>query len=53
MAEIKIAVSDKTNKLIQEIADSLGIKKSEFVKNIVIENLKDIAFNENKVRKKG
>ena len=41
MAEIKIAVSEKTNEIIQKIADSIGIKKSEFVKNLVIENLKE------------
>ena len=40
--EIKIAVSERMNKIIQELADDIGIKKSEFVKNVVIENLKDI-----------
>ena len=42
MGEIKIAVSEKTNKLIQKAADALGIKKSEFVKNLVVEDLRKI-----------
>lgn len=40
MGEIKISVSEKMDRLIQEIADRLGIKKTEFVKSLVIENLK-------------
>lgn len=40
MSEIKISVSERMNKIIQELADDLGIKKSEFVKNVVIEDLK-------------
>ena len=42
MSEIKIAVSNETNKIIQKIADALGIKKTEFVKSLVIESLKEI-----------
>ena len=32
------------DKLIQNIANSLGIKKTEYVKSLVIENLKEIKF---------
>ncbi len=42
MGEIKISVSEKMDKLIQRIADDLGIKKTEFVKSLVIENLKKL-----------
>ncbi len=42
MGEIKISLSDKTDKIIQEVSDELGIKKTEFVKSLVIENLKKI-----------
>jgi len=42
MGEIKISVSDKMDLLIQKIADDLGIKKTEFVKSLVIENLKGL-----------
>ena len=45
MSEIKISVSERMNKIIQDIADDIGIKKSEFVKNVVIESLKDIKLN--------
>ncbi|MEK6906465.1 MAG: hypothetical protein AABW81_02495 [Nanoarchaeota archaeon] len=44
MGEIKISLSDKTEKIIQNISDSLGIKKTEFVKGIVIDALKKIKF---------
>lgn len=40
MGEIKISVSEQMDKLIQKISDDLGIKKTEFVKSLVIENLK-------------
>ena len=40
MVEIKIVVSDKMNELIQDVSDDIGIKKSEYVKNIVVEDLK-------------
>ncbi len=41
MGEIKIVVSEKTEKVIQKICDELGIKKTEFVKGLVIENLRE------------
>lgn len=44
MSEIKISVSDDMDKVIQKIADELGIKKTEYVKSLVIENLKDIKY---------
>lgn len=40
MVEIKISVSEKMEKLLQKISDDLGIKKTEFIKNLIIENLK-------------
>ncbi len=46
MGEIKIAVSEEMNKLIQSMADALGIKKSEFVKSLVIENLKKVKLGD-------
>ena len=42
MVEIKISVSDKMEKVIQKIVDDLGIKKTEFVKSLIIENLKKL-----------
>jgi hypothetical protein len=40
MGEIKISISEKTEKLLNKICDDLGIKKTEFVKSLVIETLK-------------
>ena len=51
MGEIKIAVSKETDKIIQGIADTLGIKKTEFVKSLVIENLKEIKLKRKNEKK--
>jgi len=48
MGEIKISVSEEMDKLIQKIADELGIKKTEFVKSLVIENLKEYKYEKRK-----
>jgi predicted DNA-binding protein len=39
MTEIKISVSDKLDGILQKLADNLGIKKAELVKNIVVKEL--------------
>jgi hypothetical protein len=39
MGEIKISVSEKMDKIIQDISDDLGLKKTEFVKNVLINEL--------------
>ena len=41
MGEIKISVSEKLDKIIQNAADNIGIKKAEFVKSLVIGYFKD------------
>jgi len=41
MGEIKISVSDQLEKLIENISTELGIKKTEFIKSLVINNLRD------------
>lgn len=51
MGEIKITTSKEMDKIIKKIVDSLGIKKTEFVKSLVIENLKEIKLK-NKNEKK-
>jgi len=45
MGEIKISTSKEMDKIVQKIADNLGIKKTEFVKSLVIENLKEIKLH--------
>lgn len=39
MGEIKISVSDKLDGILQKLADNLGIKKAELVKNFVVKEL--------------
>lgn len=40
MGEIKIVVSEETEKVIEQICDKLGIKKTEYLKGLLIEELK-------------
>lgn len=50
MVEIKISISEEMDDLIQRACDSLGIKKTEYIKYLVIGNLKEL--NEIKLSKK-
>lgn len=40
MGEIKIVVSDETEKIVETICENIGIKKTEYVKGLLIEELK-------------
>jgi hypothetical protein len=40
MGEIKIVVSDETEKIIENVCETIGIKKTEYVKGLLIEELK-------------
>ena len=48
MGEIKISISEEMDKLIKKIVDKLGIKKTEYVKSLVIENLKEYKYEKRK-----
>ncbi len=40
MGEIKIVVSEMMEKIIEDVAKSLGVKKTEYVKGLVVEDFK-------------
>ena len=40
MGEIKIVVSEETEKVVEQICETLGIKKTEYLKGLLIEELK-------------
>ena len=40
MPEIRFNITDKLNKRILEIANQLGIDKSEYLKSMIIDDLK-------------
>ena len=42
MGEIKIVISDQMEKIIENMSDSLGIKKTEYVKNLIVEDFKKL-----------
>ncbi|MFW5846798.1 MAG: hypothetical protein ACOCUU_01440 [Nanoarchaeota archaeon] len=46
--EIKISVSESLDKNLQKIADELGIKKAELVKNFVVKELIELNLYKNK-----
>lgn len=48
MGEIKISVSDKLDGILQKLADDLGIKKAELVKNFVMKELLELNGEKNK-----
>ncbi len=48
MPEIKINASDRLNELLQSMADDLGIKKAELVKNLVVKSLMEMDKTEHK-----
>lgn len=48
MGEIKISVSDKLDGILQKLADDLGIKKAELVKNFVVKELMEKRYENGK-----
>ena len=48
MGEIKISVSDKLDKNLQDMADELGIKRAELVKDFVIKELLELNLKNKK-----
>lgn len=48
MGEIKISISERMESVIENICEELGIKKTEFVKSLVINHLKDFKKDEKK-----
>lgn len=53
MTEIKISVSETLDKMLQKKADVLGIKKTELLKNLVINYINNSnSADENKKRGK-
>ena len=47
MPEMRFTITKKLNKLILEVSDGLGVDKSDYVKSLILHDLKD------KVRKNG
>ena len=47
MPEMRFTVTKKLNKLILEVSESLGVDKSDYVKSLILHDLK------NRVKKNG
>ncbi len=49
MAQINFSMKDELNKRLEEISDQLGLAKSDYIKSLIIEDLKKyILKGENK-----
>lgn len=48
MSEIKISVSEQLDSILQNKADSIGIKKAETVKNFVLKDVLRIKLKKSK-----
>lgn len=44
MPEIRIKVSEKLDGIIEKLSDGYGIAKTEYVKNLIIKDLKEIGI---------
>ena len=40
MAQINFSIKDELNKLVEEISNKLGLAKSDYIKSLIIEDLK-------------
>ena len=40
MPEIRVQVSEKMDKTVEDISENIGIPKTEFVKNLIVNELK-------------
>ena len=45
-------MSEEMDNLIQSVCDELGIKKTEYVKSLVIENLKEFKLSKKEIKNK-
>jgi len=41
MPEMRFTLTKKLNKLILEVSDSLGVDKSDYVRSLIVEDLKN------------
>ena len=47
MPEIRFGITKKLNDLIVGISDSMGVDKSDYVKSLILADLKNIKKNKN------
>ncbi len=50
MPEIRFTVTKKLNSLILEVSDSLGVDKSDYVKSLILHDLKNKTNKDGKER---
>ena len=50
MAQINFSIKDELNKHLEEVANKLGLAKSDYIKSLIIEDIKKFVMD-NKERK--
>jgi predicted DNA-binding protein len=48
MAQINFSIKDELNKKVEEISNELGLAKSDYIKSLIIEDLKKYLYKQNK-----
>ncbi len=48
MAQINFSIKDELNKKLEEISKKMGLAKSDYIKSLIIEDLKKYVLRENK-----
>ena len=52
MAQINFSIKDELNKKLEEVADKLGLAKSDYIKSLIIEDLKKFVLQQEEDKKK-
>jgi prolyl-tRNA editing enzyme YbaK/EbsC (Cys-tRNA(Pro) deacylase) len=47
MPEIRFTITDKLNERILEVAEELGVDKSEYIKSLILQDLRDKGVRRN------
>jgi len=48
MAQINFSIKDELNKKLEDISKKMGLAKSDYIKSLIIEDLKKYVLRENK-----
>ena len=51
MAQINFSIKDELNKRVEEISNQLGLAKSDYIKSLIIEDLKKYILKRENIKK--
>jgi len=47
MAQINFSIKDKFDELLEKVSSKFGVAKSDYVKSLILEDLKNFEINQN------